>query len=149
MVVVKRPASKKRPLEAFFSTNLALSASQLLAEYRLRWKIEIDIREANQFYGFAKDQCRLYRRIVGVNAFRFAMASARTLWFLIQLADTHTPDLVRFRPWYQKKQAPTQLDITWAAQEALGAQGIRPIPRFLPDLDLIPAIPPDSFKKAG
>ena len=149
VVLVKRPDSKKRPLEAFFTTNLALSATQLLAEYHLRWKIEIDIREANQFYGLAKDQCRVYRRIVGVNAFRFALASARTLWFLNQVADTNTPDLLRFRPWYQKKQAPTQLDISWAAQEALWAEGIRPIPRFLQDLDIIPQSLEPPLRKAG
>ena len=149
VVLVKRPDSKKRPLEAFFTTNLALSTTELLAEYHLRWKIEIDIREANQFYGLAKDQCRVYQRIVGVNAFRFAMASARTLWFLIKVADTHTPDLLRFRPWYQQKQAPTQLDISWAAQEALWAEGIRPIPRFLPDLDIIPQSVEYPLRKAG
>ncbi|MGQ4808295.1 hypothetical protein NKDENANG_01676 [Candidatus Entotheonellaceae bacterium PAL068K] len=47
--------------------------------------VEIDIRDGQAFYGLGQDQWRKWRRIVGANTFRLAMAAARTLWFVEQM----------------------------------------------------------------
>jgi hypothetical protein len=145
VVVVRRQAGQKAttsgqrkppPLvEAFFTTDLTLSIDDILAHYRDRWAVEIDIRDSQAFYGLGQDQCRKWRRIVGANAFRLAMAAARTLWFVEQTQRTGPIDLCRYRPWYRHKVAPSQLDIVWMCREALHAAGVSPIVRFLQGVD--------------
>jgi hypothetical protein len=68
-----------KPLEAFFSTEVALSPQALLETYADRWAMEIDIRDSHAYYGVAQDQCRKFHAIVGANTFRLLMAAARTL----------------------------------------------------------------------
>jgi DDE superfamily endonuclease len=148
VVVVRRPPSPRSrrpgqrkpppPLEAFFTTDLALSLAAILAQYRERWTVEITLRESNAFTGFGQDQCRKYERVVGVNTLRLGLAAARTLWFVAQSSRTTPLDLTRSRPWYRHKQAPSQLDIVWACREALQDAGVFPRPRFTPGLDEIP-----------
>lgn len=128
---------RKKVLEAFYTTNLELSATAILAGYRRRWDIEIDIRDANASYGLAKDQCRKYRRIVGINNFRMLLAASRTLFCLEHLQAKEPVNLIRFRPWYRQKKQLSQLDIDTISREILQAQGIFPTPSFLQDVDEI------------
>jgi DDE superfamily endonuclease len=132
----KRPGQRKPPpaLEAFFTTDLTLSAQDILNEYRDRWAVEIEIRDAGAFDGLGQDQCRKRQRILGANTFRLVMAAARTLWFIAQSERGIDVSLCRYRPWYRQKVAPSQLDVVWACREALHEAGIFPIPRFTPDL---------------
>lgn len=131
------PAGHRKPppaLEAFFTTDLALSAHDILREYAERWAVEIAIRDANAFDGLGQDQCRKRQRIMGANTFRLVMAAARTLWFIAQVDRGAGVPLCRYRPWYRQKVAPSQLDVVWACREALHGAGIFPIPRFSLDL---------------
>ena len=132
----KRPGQRKPPpaIEAFFTTDLTLSAPDIVHEYGNRWAVEIEMRDANAFDGLGQDQCRKRQRIIGANTFRLVMAAARTLWFIDHVECGTTFNLCRYRPWYRQKVAPSQLDVVWACREALGDAGIVPIPRFTPDL---------------
>ena len=132
----KRPGHRKPPpaIEAVFTTDLTLSAPDIVHEYGNRWAVEIEIRDANAFDGLGQDQCRKRQRIIGANTFRLVMAAARTLWFIDHVECGTTFNLCRYRPWYRQKVAPSQLDVVWACREALGDAGIVPIPRFTPDL---------------
>ena len=132
----KRPGHRKPlpAIEAFFTTDLSLSAQDILHEYGDRWAVEIAIRDANAFDGLGQDQCRKRQRIIGANTFRLVMAAARTLWFIDQVQHGTALNLCRYRPWYRQKAAPSQLDVVWACREALHEAGIFPIPRFTPDL---------------
>jgi hypothetical protein len=132
----KQPGQRKPPpsIEAFYTTDLTLSAQDILHAYGDRWAVEIAIRDANAFAGLGQDQCRKWRRIIGANTFRLVMAAARTLWFISQLEYGTPFNLCRYRPWYRQKVAPSQLDVVWACREALYEAGIVPIPRFTPHL---------------
>ena len=132
----KQPGQRKPPpaIEAFFTTDLMLSAQDILTEYHARWAVEIAIRDSNAFDGLGQDQCRKRQRILGANTFRLVMAAARTLWFLDQVERGMMFNLGSYRPWYRQKVAPSQLDVIWACREALHAAGIFPIPRFTPAL---------------
>ena len=131
------PQGPRKPppaIEAFFTTDLTLSADEIVREYGHRWAVEITIRDSNAFAGLGQDQCRKRQRIVGANTFRLVMAAARTLWFIAHVdRDTGVP-LCRYRPWYSQKVAPSQLDVAEACREALYEAGIFPIPRFSPEL---------------
>jgi hypothetical protein len=144
VVVVRRPRrcqtrkpGQRKPLpavEAFFTTDLTLSLDVILAQYRERWAVEITIRDSNTFAGFGHDQCRKRQRVVGANTLRLVLAAARTLGFVQHTARTPALALRRYRPWYRRKLAPTQLDIVWTWREALHTAGVFPIPRFAPEL---------------
>ena len=132
----KRPGQRKPPpaIEAFFTTDLTLSAAEIVREYGHRWAVEIAIRDSNAFDGLGQDQCRKRQRIIGANTFRLVMAAARTLWFIAHVDRGTEVPLCRYRPWYRQKVAPSQLDVAEACREALYEAGIFPIPRFIPEL---------------
>lgn len=144
VVVLRRqgkPATTQRgqrkpppALEAFFTTDLTLSADEIVREYGYRWAVEITIRDSNAFAGLGHDQCRKRQRIVGANTLRLVMAAARTLWFIAHVDRGTGVPLCRYRPWYRQKVAPSQLDVAEACREALYEAGIFPIPRFTPEL---------------
>jgi DDE superfamily endonuclease len=119
-----------KPLEAFFSTDVSLSAHALLETYEDRWAMEIDIRDGHAYYGVAQDQCRKVERIVGANTFRLLMAAARTLWFIVKSEQHADVSLQRFRPSYRQQVAPSQFDVAWACREDLQEAGIFLIPRI-------------------
>jgi len=123
--------SGKKELEAFFSTNISLPEAQTLQRYSQRWDVEIDIRDGYAYYGLGKDQCRNLDHIYGVNSFRILMATCRTLWF-VRYFEKRQLNLKKFRPWYQQKQHPSQLDVISAAHEAFLLEGVSPIARFTP-----------------
>jgi hypothetical protein len=131
----KRPGHRKppSPVEAFFTTDLALSPQGILAAYRDRWTVEIAIRDATAFAGLGQEQCRKRQHIVGANTLRLVLAAARTLWFIDQVDRGTGVSLCRYRPWYRQKVAPSQLDVAEACREALHEAGIFPIPRFTPE----------------
>lgn len=140
VVILKRdqPTGRQKPLEAFFSTDTSTTSYQLLDQYAQRWDVEINIRDANAFYGFGADQCQSYRCLVGVNTFRALLAACRSLWF-VQQADQQTNqplDLLKNRPWYRKKKHPTQLDVQWMFKEMLTSQAITPTPAFIDNVTL-------------
>ena len=159
MVVVRRPTTRgvrqpgqrkpAPPVEAFFTTDLALSLEEILAQYRDRWAVEITIRDSNAFAGLGQDQCRKVARVVGANTLRLVLAAARTLWFVEQASRADTLDLQRYRPWYRQKCAPSQLDVVWACREALHEAGVFPIPRFVPELAEIPQEPENALPLAA
>lgn len=140
VVMLKRdqPMGRQKLLEAFFSTDPSTASEELLAQYAQRWDVEINIRDANAFYGFGQDQCQSYRCIVGVNTFRTLLAACRSLWF-VQQADQQGKqplNLLKNRPWYRKKKHPTQLDVQWWFKEMLTDQAIKPTPAFISNVTL-------------
>jgi hypothetical protein len=159
VVVVRRPTPTRArkpgqrkpppPVEAFFTTDLALSLEATLAQYRERWAVEITIRDSNAFAGFGQDQCRKRERVVGANTLRLLLAAARTLWF-VEFTMRATPlPLGRYRPWYRQKSAPSQLDVVWSWREALLTARVFPIPRFTPGLAETPQAPETALPLAA
>jgi len=132
----KQHGPRKPPpaIEAFFTTDLSLSAEEIVPEYGHRWAVEMAIRDSNAFAGLGQDQCRKRQRILGANTLRVVLAAARTLWFMAHVDRGMGVPLCRYRPWYRQQVAPSQLDVAEACREALHEAGILPIPRFTPDL---------------
>jgi hypothetical protein len=159
VVVVRRPRQLRArkpgqrkprpPVEAFFTTDLTLRLTTILAQYRERWAVAITSRASHAFAGCGQDQCRKRERVVGANTLRLVLAAARTLWFVEQASRTAALDLTRYRPWYRQKVAPSQLDIVGAWREALQAAGVFPLPRFTPALATIPQEPENTLPLAA
>jgi DDE superfamily endonuclease len=132
----KQPGHRKPPpaIEAFCTTDLSLSAEEIVREYDHRWAVEIAIRDSNAFAGLGQDQCRKRQRIIGANTLRLVLVAARTLWFIAHVDRGTGVPLCRYRPWYRQKVAPSPLDVAEACREVLHEAGIFPIPRFTPTL---------------
>ncbi|MEM9984885.1 MAG: transposase [Bacteroidota bacterium] len=144
----KHPRDKKRHIESFISTNVHHKPKQILAIYKERWAVEIDIRDAYASYGLGKDRCRKLSVIEAINNLRLMLAAARTCWFIQAYQHTQI-DLKFMRPWYTHKTDPSQADITLALKEALELQGIKPIPRFFIPIPLIHQQPKESLERAA
>jgi hypothetical protein len=130
-------AGHRKPLpaiEAFFTTELTVSAAEIVREYGPRWAVAMASRDRNAFDGLGQDPCRKRQRSIGANTWRLVMAAARTLWFMAYVDRGLEVPLCRDRPWYRQKVAPSQLDVAEAWREALYEAGIFPIPRFSPEL---------------
>ena len=129
-------------MEAFFTTDLSLSLEQVLREYQGRWSVEITLWQARQSFGLGQDRCRRYRRVVGINALRMVLVAAQVLYFAEAVAQVSSMDLVRYRPWYHQKQAPSLDDIAWALREQLYRAGITPKVGFWDIVEVFHAIDP-------
>ena len=58
----KNPSSKNWAL--FLSTDLQLSAEQMLQTYSLRWSVEVYFKEAKQHLGFLSEQTRSFASFI-------------------------------------------------------------------------------------
>jgi hypothetical protein len=147
----KKPKRPRQALEVFFTTDLSLSAEEILAYYRLRWSVEIEIRAAKQSYGLAQERCRRLERIEGINNLRLFLAAARLLWFAEQVESRgSTLDLVRLRRWYRQKTKPTPLDVQSLLLETLQSEGITPTTGLMHEVDGFPAAPaPPQYQRAA
>lgn len=146
-----QPGHRKPPpaIAAFFTTDLTLSAHDILHEYDDRWAVDMALRDTKACDGLGRDQCRKWQRIVGANTFRLVMAAARTLWCIGHVECGMTCNLCCYRPWYRQKVAPSQLEVVWACRETLHEAGIVPIPRFTPTLAENPEEPEHALPLAA
>ena len=142
----QRPSKKiqQGDLDLFF-----WGALPILACYGGRWLVEIAVRESVESYGLGQDRCRRYERIVGANAFRLIMAAAQGLWFAQQLGQGQAVDLIRYRPWYRQKRAPSGFDIMWACRERLFAEGIMPTVGFWEKVGVIELVSPSALPRTA
>ena len=128
------PSTPPPAMAACCTTDLTWSAQDSVHESSDRWAVAMTMRDANACAGLGQDPCRQRPRLIGANTFRVGMAAARTLWFIDHVACGTTFKLCCYRPWYQQKVAPRQLDVVWVCRAALHEAGIFPIPRFTPAL---------------
>jgi hypothetical protein len=146
----KKPKRPRQELEVFFTTDLTLSAEQILSWCRVRWSVEIEIRSAKQHYGLGQERCRRLERIEGINNLRLFLAAARLVWFAEQVERTGKPDLVRLRRWYRQKRKPTPLDVQYLLLETLQREGITPTTGFGHEVDVISIVPaPPEYRRAA
>ena len=121
------------PVEAFCTTELAVSPQDMRAAYRDRWPGEMASRDATACAGWGPAPCRKRQRIVGAHTVRLVRAAARTLWLIDQVDRGTGGPLCRYRPWDRQKVAPSSLDVAAAWRAALQEAGIVPLPRFTPE----------------
>jgi len=122
----------------FFTTDLGLTPEQILREYRGRWSIEIQIREARESFGLGKDRCRNTRKISGINNFRLLMGAAEVLYRSESRAGSREADnqpptvaespegIDQLRPWYEDSGPLKLFDLHWSIREELAGAGITP-----------------------
>jgi len=98
MVASRRPGGTA---QFFATTDLSLTAAEVVAWYDARWAIEVMFREMKERMGFEEPQCRVERAVERTAPFLLLVLGLVHHWFLSQ----EDPTLVGRRPrWYGRKR---------------------------------------------
>jgi hypothetical protein len=79
-IVVVRDLSGRRRDDCFFSTDLTLSATQLLELFSRRWPLEVCFRDTKQFLGFEDPQNRVAKATTRTAPLVFFIYDLVLLW---------------------------------------------------------------------
>ncbi|ADO72699.1 IS701 family transposase [Stigmatella aurantiaca] len=107
-IVVVEPLTGGRPLQAFYSTDLSLSAEQVLAEYAGRWSIEEAFQGSKSHLGFEEPQGWSRLAVRRTAPLAMLLYSLTVLWFAQHGYRLYTPVT---RPWYRHKVRPSFADM--------------------------------------
>jgi len=124
VVLVRDPAGKWRD-EALLSTDLDLSAGEVIVGYVRRWSVEVAYCDAKQVLGFHDPMVWCAASVARVHPMAWFVGSLVVLWYAT--AGQQAPAARRQRPWYKHKVEPTFADMvaccrlhlwsTWVAGE--------------------------------
>jgi hypothetical protein len=118
-VVVRDPSGRRRD-EAFFCTDLTVSASFILTAYARRWGLEVTIYDCKQSLGFEDPQNQTARAVRRTAPFAGLVYALVVLWAAQQVAaggDIVTR-AVPCRPWYRQKATLSFQDLLTALRQA-------------------------------
>lgn len=101
IVIVRDPEGKKED-EYFFTTDLTMSAEDIVFCYTGRWAIEVAFRETKQYLGMNEPQARKKEAVLRITPFCLWLNSVVKLWFFIESHHTQPP-LLENDPWYPHK----------------------------------------------
>jgi hypothetical protein len=97
---------------ALVSTDLNVTAAQIVERYALRWSIEVAIEDAKQTGGVGQARNRLRLAVERTVPFGLVMGSLAVCWYA---SAGHHPDDVeaarQLAPWYREKSQPSVLDM--------------------------------------
>ena len=79
IVVVRDPSGRRRD-DCFFSTDLTLSATQILESFSRRWPLEVCFRDVKQFLGFEDPQNRVAKATTRTAPLVFFIYDLVLLW---------------------------------------------------------------------
>jgi DDE superfamily endonuclease len=108
LVLVRDPLGKWRD-EALVSTDLSLSAEEMIVGYCRRWSVEVAFCEAKQLLGFHDPQVRCELSVERAAPLSWFLGSLVVLWYVLSGKDG--PQAERERPWYKHKVTPTFADM--------------------------------------
>jgi hypothetical protein len=101
-IVIVRDPQNRCADEFFFSTDLTLSAAEILHIYTGRWPIEVVFRESKQYLGIQDSQARKQQAVLRTTPFCLWLNSLIKVWFILEnknkkiVAPNHDP-------WYLSK----------------------------------------------
>lgn len=104
VVITKSPAQpdRKRLIGFFFTTDLELTALEVITLVSARWPIEQAIRDGKQLMGFGDAQVRLRQSVLRLTNLGLQLQSLIALWFF-RYHRGSKPAIVA--PWYPQKSA--------------------------------------------
>jgi len=109
IVVVRDPSGRRRD-DCFFSTDLTLTATQILEVFSRRWPLEVCFRDVKQFLGFEDPQNWVAKATTRTAPLIFFIYDLALLWYAqsgFRLAETSALD----RLWYPQKASVSFEDI--------------------------------------
>jgi len=109
IVVVRDPSGRRRD-DCFFSTDLNLTATQILEMFSLRWPLEVCFRDVKQFLGFEDPQNRVAQATTRTAPLIFLIYDLVLLWHA-QVGHQLAPKSLLERLWYPQKDSVSFEDI--------------------------------------
>ena len=109
IVVVRDPRGLRRD-DCFFSTDLTLTAAQILETFCWRWPLEVCFRDVKQFLGFEDPQNRVAKATQRTAPLIFYIYDLVLLWYA-QSGQQWAAQSALQRLWYPKKSAVSFEDI--------------------------------------
>lgn len=107
-VVVVEPLTGGRPVQAFYSTDIAQSAEQVLTGYSGRWSIEEAFQGSKSHLGFEEPQGWSRQAVRRTAPLAMLLYSLTVLWFAREGQALYKPPQ---RPWYRHKARPSFADM--------------------------------------
>lgn len=115
-VVVWRPHGQW-PYEAFFSTDPAMTARQVLEAYAQRWPLEVTFHETKDSLGAHRGQPRNPQAVTRTAPLKLLLYSIVTLWYA-QHGHGSAHATWKLRPWYRHKQSASFADMVTTFRRA-------------------------------
>lgn len=128
IVVVRDPNGRRRD-DCFFSTDLTLTAPQILETFALRWPLEVCFRDVKQFPGFEDPQNRVPQAAQRTAPLIFYIYDLALLWYA-QSGHLLAPQSTLQRLWYQRKTTVSFEDILRTLRQATWHEKIFSDPRL-------------------
>jgi hypothetical protein len=125
VVLVRDPAGKWRD-EALLSTDLELSAAEVIVGYVRRWSVEVAYGDAKQLLGFHEPMVWCVASVQRAHPMAWFVGSLVVLWYATQ--GQQQPAARRQRPWYQHKVEPTFADMLGSCRLHLWSQWLAAAP---------------------
>jgi DDE superfamily endonuclease len=108
-VVLVHDVDKKWRDEALMSSDLSLTAAQVILGYMKRWSVEVAYCDAKQMLGFHDPMVRTEKAVQRAHPMAWFTGTLVVLWYAqtgINEEQAH-----RHRPWYKDKVSPTFADM--------------------------------------
>jgi len=113
VVLVRDPSGKWRN-EALVSTDVTLSAAEVILGYCRRWSVEVDFADAKQLLGFHDPQVWSALAVERAAPMSWFVATLVVCWYV--KSGQYGPQAQRNRPWYKNKETPTFADMLAACR---------------------------------
>jgi hypothetical protein len=113
LVLVRDPKGQWRD-EALVSTDLRLTAEEVITGYGRRWWIEVAFCDAKQLLGFHDPQVWCEKSVERAAPMAWFVSSLVVLWYAT--AGNRCQRAERHRPWYANKPEPTFADMLSACR---------------------------------
>jgi hypothetical protein len=101
-IVIVRDPQNRCPDEFFFTTDLALSAAEIIYIYTARWPIEVVFRESKQYLGIQDSQARKQQAVLRTTPFCLWLNSLIKVWFILENRNKKVV-VPKHDPWYLSK----------------------------------------------
>jgi len=101
-IVIVRDPQSRCPDEFFFTTDLALSAAEIIDIYTGRWPIEVVFRESKQYLGIQDSQARKQQAVLRTTPFCLWLNSLIKVWFILENKNKKMV-VPKHDPWYPSK----------------------------------------------
>jgi hypothetical protein len=118
IVVVRDPTGKRKD-EAFFCTDVGVTAGFLLETYARRWTLEVTFHDAKQYLGLEDPQSQTAQAVLRTAPMAGIVYDVVLLWAAGRLQAGHPVTAVT-RPWYRTKADPSFLDLRTALRADRG-----------------------------
>lgn len=118
-IVAVRPLDSGRKEQAFFCTDLTITVESILAQYGMRWAIEVAFQDTKGWLGFEEPQGWSKRAVCRTAPVLMLLYSLILIWFAKK--KEHNIDVLE-RPWYTQKKELCFADIFRALRREILCQ---------------------------